>query len=323
MKRRDLFALIGGAAAWPLAVRAQQPMPMIGYLYTGTRALNTGLPGFPKGLQQAGFVEGKNVTIAYRFADGRNDRLPELAADLARSGVGAIFAGDNASAFAAKAATLTIPVVFWVGGDPVKMGLVASLGRPGGNVTGVSGLTIALLAKKVQLLHDMIPALSGIGLLVNPANPGTPSDSTEATEAARARGLKLHIASATSEDEIAAAFEMLVQEKAGALILQGDPFMTTRITQIIEAARRHHMPVTYYLRSHVEAGGLMSYAPSILDLYREAATYVGRILKGEKPAELPVQLAARLELVINRKTADALNLVIPPQVEILADKVIE
>jgi putative ABC transport system substrate-binding protein len=323
MNRRALIALLGGAAAWPLAGRAQQGVPVIGYLYTGSRPLNAGLPGFTKGLREAGFVEGQNVAVEYRFAEGHNDRLPAMAADLVRHGVAVIFAGDNAAAISAKAATPTIPVVFWVGGDPVKMGLVAGLGRPGGNITGVSGLSVALVAKKVQLLHDMVPAVRGIGLLVNPANPGTAADSTEASEAARARGLQLHVVSAGNASEIDAAFATLVERKAGALLLQGDPFLTRQIDQLIALSRRHSVATIYYLRNHVEAGGLMSYAPSIVDLYRQAAGYVGRILKGEKPGDLPVQLATKLELVINRKTADALGLAISPQLEIFADQVIE
>ncbi|HEX8164885.1 MAG TPA: ABC transporter substrate-binding protein [Beijerinckiaceae bacterium] len=288
MRRREVIAgLLGGMTVLPSS--AQPAEPVVGYLYTGTRSLNVGLPGFPRGLGETGFVEGKNVAIERRFADGRNDRLHAMAAELVGRGVDAIFAGDNAAAIAAKEATSTIPVVFWVGGDPVKMGLVESLSRPGGNVTGVSGLTIALVAKKIQLLHDMAPALRSMGLLVNPANPGTPADSAEAAEAAQLRGLQV----------------------------------TTRISQVIELARRHDLPVIYYLRSHVEAGGLMSYAPSIVDLYRAAGLYVGRILKGEKPGDLPVQLAAKLELVINRRTADALKLSIPPALLAQADEVIE
>ncbi len=234
-----------------------------------------------------------------------------------------IFAGDNAAAIAAKAATPTIPVVFWVGGDPVKMGLVASLGRPGGNVTGVSGLTIALVAKKIQLLHDLLPAARAFGLVVNPANPGTASDSAEAAEACRARGLQLHAANASSEREIEAAFDTLVERKTAALILQGDPFLTRQIDQVIALSGRHSIATMYYLRNHVAAGGLMSYAPSIVELYRTAGTYVARILKGEKPADLPVQLATKLELVINGKTAKALGLDIPPTLLVLADEVIE
>jgi putative ABC transport system substrate-binding protein len=274
-------------------------------------------------LQETGYVEGRNITVEYRFAEGQNDRLPVLAADLVQRGVAVVFAGDNAAAAAAKTATSTIPVVFWVGGDPVKMGLVSSLGRPGGNVTGVSGLTTALIAKKIQLLHDLVPKASSIGLLVNPANPQTAADDKEALEAGRARGLQVHVVSATNVREIDTAFETLTARKIGALILQGDPFLTREIKHIMALANRQAMPTVYYLRNHVEAGALMSYAPSIVDQYREAGTYVGRILKGEKPADLAVQLAAKLELVINRKTADALGLTIPPQLYVLADEVIE
>ena len=281
MKRREFIGLLGSAAAWPLTSRAQS-MPVIGYLYSGARALNVGLPGFPKGLREAGYVEGENVAVEYRFGEGRNDRLPALAAELVSRGVSVIFAGDNAAAAAAKAATATIPIVFWVGGDPVNLGLVASLARPGGNVTGVSGLSIALVAKKIQLLHDVMPAARGIGLLVNPANPGIASDTAEAVEAARVLGLQLHVVNAANEADITAAFETLVRHGAHALILQGDPFLTTRISQVIELSRRHAVATIYYLRSHVEFGGLMSYAPSIVDLYRVAGTYVGRILKGEE-----------------------------------------
>lgn len=325
MKRRAFIALLGSAAtgSWPLTARAQQPTPVVGYLYTGARSLNVGLPGFARGLQEAGFVDRQNIAVDYRFAEGHNDRLGALAAELVRRRVNVIFAGDNASAIAAKAATPTIPIVFWVGGDPVKMGLVASLGRPDGNVTGVSGLSIALVAKKIQLLHDLLPAARDVGLLVNPANPGTASDNAEATEACRARGLQLHVANGSSEREIEAAFDTLVQRKAGALILQGDPYLTRQIDQLIALSKRHSIATIYYLRNHVEAGGLMSYAPSIVELYRTAGTYVARILKGEKPADLPVQLATKLELVINGKTAKALGLDIPPTLLVLADEVIE
>ena len=326
MKRRQFVALLGGGAvtaAWPLAARAQPAMPVVGYLYTGARSSNVGLPGFVRGLQEAGFVEGKNIAVDYRFAEGHNDRLIALAAELAGRRVNVIFAGDNAAALAAKAATTTIPVVFWVGGDPVKMELVASLGRPGGNVTGVSGLSIALVAKKIQLLHELIPAARDVGLLVNPANPGTASDNAEAAEACRALGLQLRVANGSSEREIEAAFDTLVQRKVGALILQGDPFLTRQIDQLIALSRRHSVATIYFLRSHVEAGGLVSYAPSIVELYRTAGIYAGRILKGEKPADLPVQLATKLELVINRKTAEALGLDIPPTLLALADEVIE
>jgi putative ABC transport system substrate-binding protein len=329
VKRREFITLVCGTAVCPLlaprAAPAQEAskQPVIGYLYSGSRALNVGLPGFTKGLREAGLIEGQNIRIVYRFAEGQIYRVPGMAAELVAQRVDVIFAGDNAASTAAKGATATIPIVFWVGGDPIKMGLVPSLNRPGGNMTGMSGLSIALVTKKIQLLHDMVPGTRGVGLLVNPANPGTAADTAEAEEAARALGLQLHVLKVSSEREIDAAFDGLAQRNAGALLLQGDPFLTTRINQLIELSRRHRVATTYYLRSHVEAGGLMSYAPSIIDLYRDAAGYVARIIKGEKPADLPVQLATKVELVINRKTAVGLSLDIPATLLAVADEVIE
>ena len=323
MRRREFITLIGGAAAgWPLAANAQQ-MPLIGYLYGGSRAQNVGLPGFVQGLRESGYLDGRNIAVEYRFGDGRNERLPALAAELVGRGVAAIFAGDNASAMAARAATSSIPIVFWVGSDPVKLGLVASFVQPGGNATGVSGLTSQLTAKKLQLLRDMAPKADVVGLLLHPANPGTETDTSEAQQAARALGLQILVVKVSSEGEIDAAFQTLSEHKAGALLLQGDTFLARQIGQVIALAARHRLPAIYFHRAHVAAGGLMSYAASLPEQYRQATSYIGRILKGEKPAELPVQQPARIELVINRKTADALGIAIPAQLEILADEVIE
>ena len=323
MKRRKFLNLVGGAAAWPLAARAQQAMPAIGFLYFGSRAINPGLAGFGKGLREIGYIEGQNVTVEYRFADGQRDRLQTMAAELVRHGVAVIFAGDNVAAAAAHAATATIPVVFWIGADPVKIGLVNSLGRPGGNVTGVTGLTSELLAKKMQLLHELAPMVGVVGVLVNPVNPAAAADTKEALEAARSLGVQVHVVSASSRPEIDAAFGTLTQRNAGALVLEGDPFFTTQVEYLIALAARHTLPAIYYNPIFIKPGGLMSYNVNISDQYRLAATYVGRILRGEKPADLPVQQATKVELIINLKTAKALGLTVPSALLVRADEVIE
>jgi putative ABC transport system substrate-binding protein len=323
MQRRQFISLVGSAATLPFAARAQQAKPAIGYLYFGSRALNPGLPGFAKGLREIGYIEGQNITVEYRFADGQRDRLQTMAAELVRRGVAVIFAGDNVAAAAAHAVTATIPIVFWIGADPVKIGLVDSLGRPGGNVTGVTGLTSELLAKKMQLVHDLAPMVSVVGVLVNPANPAAAADTKEALDAARSLGVRVHVVSASSGPEIDAAFGTLTQRNAGALVLEGDPFFTTQFEHLIALAARHALPTIYYNPIFVKNGSLMSYNVNISDQYRLAATYVGRILRGEKPADLPVQQATKLELIINLKTAKALGLTVPSALLARADEVIE
>jgi putative ABC transport system substrate-binding protein len=323
MQRRQFISLVGSAATLPFAARAQQAKPAIGFLYFGSRAINPGLSGFAKGLREIDYIDGQNITVEYRFADGQRDRLQTMAAELVRRGVAVIFAGDNVAAAAAHAVTATIPIVFWIGADPVKIGLVDSLGRPGGNVTGVTGLTSELLAKKMQLVHDLAPMVSVVGVLVNPANPAAAADTKEALDAARSLGVRVHVVSASSGPEIDAAFGTLTQRNAGALVLEGDPFFTTQFEHLIALAARHALPTIYYNPIFVKNGGLMSYNVNISDQYRLAATYVGRILRGEKPADLPVQQATKLELIINLKTAKALGLDIPQTLLARADEVIE
>jgi putative ABC transport system substrate-binding protein len=328
MKRRAFITLLGGAVAAPTilrprAARAQQPaMPVIGFL-TGNLAATFGdMPVFRQGLKEAGYVEGQNVAIEYRFAEGHYDRLPALAIDLVARRVTVIFAPDNTAAQVAKPASTAIPVVFSIGGDPVKLGLVASLNRPGGNITGVSFLATALMAKKLELLHQVAPDTATIGLLVNPANSNAEPNTREAQEAAHALGLQLHVLSASNEREIDAAFAMLVQRHAGALVVDGDPFFTGLNSQIVALAARHAMPAIYGNPDYVAAGGLMSYGGPA-DARRLAGVYVGRILKGEKPADLPVQQSTKVELTINLKTAKALGLTVPLALLTRADEVIE
>jgi putative ABC transport system substrate-binding protein len=325
MKRREFITLLGGAAAlWPLAARAQQSaMPVIGYVYSGSRSKNAGLPGFEKGLSATGYVVGRNVAIEYRFADGDHDRLPAIVADLVSRGVALIFAADNASAVAVKTASSSIPIVFWIGGDPVKLGLVVSLARPGGNITGVSALATAVVAKRFQLMHDMVPNASTVGILVNPTNPQSEEDIKGAQDAVRALGLMLHVVKAGTEREIDVAFGTLLEHHVEGLVIEGDPFLAKQREQLITLASRHKLPAIYSDIFAVDAGGLMSYTSDVVDQYRDAAVYAGRIMKGEKPANLPVQQASNLRLRINRKTADTLGLAIAPQLYNFADEVIE
>jgi putative ABC transport system substrate-binding protein len=323
VNRRKLITLLGSAAAWPFAGQAQQSTPVIGYLYSGSRARNVGLPGFEKGLSETGYIPGRNVAIEYRFGDGNHDRLPSIVAELARRGVALIFAADNAAAVAIKAEAPGIPVVFWIGGDPVKLGLVASLARPGGNITGVSALATTVVAKRFQLMHDMVPDMQVFGILVNPTNPQADEDIKGAQEGARALALKLHVVNAGSESEIDLAFGTLLERHVGALVIEGDPLLAKQREQLISLTARHKLPAIYSDAGVVGIGGLMSYHSDVVDQYREAAVYAGRIMKGEKPADLPVQQAAKMRLEINRKTADALSLAVPPQLYNFADEVIE
>jgi putative ABC transport system substrate-binding protein len=323
MRRRDFITLFGGAAAWPLAARAQQPaMPVIGFLGAGGPTASL-VPPFREGLKDAGYVEGQNVVIEYRWAEGQYDRLPALAIDLASRRVAVIFAADNAAAQVVRPAGTTIPIVFAIGADPVKLGLVASLSRPGGNMTGVSFLSTATVAKMLEMLHQAVPNATAIAALMNPTNPNGETDTREAQEAARILGLQLHVLDASNDREIEAAFATLVQRRAGALVVQGDSFFGGQADQLAALAARHAMPAIYQSRIFAEAGGLMSYGASLADARRMAGTYTGRILKGEKPADLPVQQSTKIELVINLKTAKALGLAIPPGVLAIADEVIE
>ena len=326
MRRRDFIkAIAGSAAAWPRAARAQQPgMPVVGFL--GTRASGDDpqlLTAFRRGLNEAGYVEGRNVAVEYRFAENQYDRLAALAADLVRRQV-ALIAANGVAAQAAKAATATIPIVFIAGFDPVEVGLVASLNRPGGNITGVSILDVELGPKRLELLRELVPAASMIAVLVNPTDPARAETTLRQLQAAaHSLGLQLHALNAGTEGEIDAAFATLVQLRVGALLVASDSFFTSRRVQLVTLSTRHAIPTMYSIRQFAEVGGLMSYGTSLLDVYRQVGVYTGRILKGEKPADLPVQQPTRFELVINLKTAKALGLTVPPSILARADEVVE
>jgi len=325
MKRREFISLLGGAAAWPLAARAQQPaMPVIGYLNFGSPESDTPrLTGLRRGLNESGYVEGRNFVIEYRWAGNQVDRLPALAADLVQLQVTVIVAAGVPPALAAKAATTRIPIVFSVAADPVQLGLVASLNRPGGNLTGFNGFVGELGAKGLALLHELVPSTATIGFLVNPNNPLFELTTRDVLAAAPVLGLKVQILKASTDREIDAAFVSLVQSRTGALLVGGDPFFNNRIERLIELAARHAIPTMYLFREFVVAGGLISYGTSLIEQYRQVGLYTGRILKGEKPADLPVIQATKLELVINLKTAKALGLQIPDRLLAIADEVIE
>ena len=325
--RRDLITLIGGAAAaWPFAARAQQPaMPVVGFLNGGTpEGYAPMVAAFRQGLNEAGYVEGRNVAIEYRWARGQYDRLSELAADLVRRQVTVMIASSTPAVLAAKAATTTIPIVFTTGDDPVKLGVVASLSRPGGNSTGVTTLNVEVAPKMLELLHEMVPKATVIALLVNPANSAQAEATTRETQiAARRLGLELHVLHASAEREFDAAFASAVQLRAGALVIGADIFFNTRSEQLGALAFRYAVPAIFPWRESAAAGGLMSYGTNITSLFRQVAIYSSRVVKGEKPADLPVQQPVKLELIINLKTAKALGLQVPDKVLALADEVIE
>jgi putative ABC transport system substrate-binding protein len=326
MNRRDLMTLIGCAAAWPVAARAQQPaMPVVGYLSSGSPDRSAYiLRAFRQGLQDMGYVEGQNVTIEYRWADGEYDRLPTMAADLVRRQVAVIAAtGSPLPAMAAKSATTTIPIVFQSGADPVVQGLVASMSRPGGNLTGITTLAGELGPKRLELLHELVPASTIIALLVNPGNPSSEGVSRDVQLAARTLGVQLHVINASTEREVEMLPETLVQLQAAGLAIAPDPFFTGRSEQLSAIAVRQAMPAIYQGREFVESGGLMSFGGSFTDSYRQVGVYVGRILKGERPADLPIQQATKVELVINLKAAKALGLTVPLPLLSRADEVIE
>ena len=326
MRRRDFIKIIAGSAiAWPLAARAQQPaMPVVGFLGGESPDLFAGrLHAFRQGLDEAGFVESRNVAIEYRWARGEYDRLPVLAADLVRQSVTVMVATQTPALLAAKAATMTIPIVFLTGSDPVEAGLVASLNRPGGNMTGVSNLTVETGAKQMELLHELVPAATLIALLVKPANPVLADTlSRDLQTAARAMRQQILVVSASTESDIDAAFATLVEQKVGALVVGNDPFFNARPNQLVALAARHAVPAIYPYREFAAAGGLMSYGSNLADTYRLVGVYTGRILNGEKPANLPIQ-QTKVEFVINLRTAKALGLTFPITLLGRADEVIE
>jgi putative ABC transport system substrate-binding protein len=324
MRRREFVGLLGSAAAaWPITPRAQVAMPVLGLL-GGTNIDDRQLGAIRQGLNDVGYVEGRNLAVEYRWAEGQYERLPALATDLVRRQVNVIVAVQGAApALAAKSATATIPIVFATGGDALKLGLVSSLARPGGNITGVSFLVNALGAKRLELLRALTPTATTIGFLVNPANPNSESEMTDMQEAAHALGQQIYVQNARSEQEIETAFASLVQRRVNALITAADAFFLSRRDQLIALAARHAVPVIYHLRESVVAGGLMSYGTSIVAAYRQAGLYAGRILKGARPGDLPVGQSAKFELVINLKTAKALGLEVPPMLLAIADEVIE
>jgi putative tryptophan/tyrosine transport system substrate-binding protein len=327
MRRREFITLLGGAAAWPLAARAQQPAaPVVGFLSgVSPDGFTERLRGFRQGLKDTGYIEGENVIIVYSWAENQFDRLPVLAAELVRRQVAVIAtSGGPAAHFAAKAATTTIPIVFVAAEDPVRLRLVASLARPGGNLTGVNFFIAEVAAKQLALLRELVPGAARVAVLVNPTNPSTTETTLRDVEqAARAMGLQIQVINASTSREIDAAFATFMRERPDALFVTGDPFLNSRRVQLVNLASRHTIPATFTLRDYAEIGGLMSYGGNINDAFRQIGIYTGRILKGAKPADLPVVQSSKFELVINHQTARMLGLTVPASLLAIADEVIE
>ena len=325
MKRREFIAILGGTAAWPLAAHAQQqaPMPVVGFLGSASTP-NGWLTAFQQGLQETGYTDGRHVTIEYSWADGQYSRLPTLAADLVRRLVAVIVAaGANVSALAAKEATSTIPIVFIMGDDPVRLGLVASLGRPGGSITGATLFAGGLIEKRIEFLRELVPTARAFGILVNPDNPGAERFVKRVSDALGTTGEAIRVLKADGNTALEGAFATLAQEPADALSIMPDSVFGAQPDQLVALAKRHSVPVIYTSRAFADAGGLISYGSVSTDTYRQAGIYVGRILKGEKPADLPVQQPTKFELIINLKTAKALGLTVPQSMLLRADEVIE
>jgi len=327
MRRRDFIrAATASAVAWPLFARAQQSAkPVLGFVNVASaKNFTRPLSAFLKGLGETGYVDGQNVAIEYRWAEGKNDRLPSFVADLIERKVTVIAATSTPVAIVAKAATTTIPIVFTTADDPVRLGLVASLNRPGGNVTGATQATVEVAPKQLQLLHELIPTARVMALLVNPATPTLADSSTRVLQAAaRTLGLDLHVLNASTEGEFNGVFAQLIQLRAGGLVIGSDPFFTSRTEQLAALAVHHAVPAVYHWREFAVAGGLVSYGAAVTDVYRLAGNYTGRILKGDKPADLPVQQVTKVEMHINQKTAKALGLTVPQALLSRADDVIE
>jgi putative ABC transport system substrate-binding protein len=325
MKRREFITMIGGAATWPLAARAQQAaMPVIGLLGTTSLGNNeTRLRDFRQGLKEIGYVEGENVALEYRWAEDQIDRLPALATDLVQRRATVIFAISPTAALAAKAAIATVPIVFIINEDPVRLGLVASLARPGGNLTGINILTAEVTAKRLDLLRELMPSATRVGVLVNPVNATNTETTLRETAAAARTGLQVKVLNASTSREIEAAFASFMHERPDALFVGAEPYFYSRRVQLVVLAASHRLPAIYSQRDFVEGGGLMSYGTNIADAFRQIGVYAGRILKGTKPADLPVVQASKFELVINLPTARALGLEVPPMLLARADEVIE
>jgi len=327
MRRREFIkAATASAVAWPLAARAQQSArPVLGFVNVASaKNFTRPLSAFLKGLGETGYVDGQNVAIEYRWAEGKNDRLPSFVADLIERKVTVIAATSTPAAIVAKAATTTIPIVFTTADDPVRLGLVASLNRPGGNVTGATQATVEVAPKQLQLLHELVPTANVMALLVNPASPTLADSSTRALQAAaRTLGLNLHVLNASTEGEFDGVFAKLIQLRAGGLVIGSDPFFTSRTEQLAALAVHHAVPAVYHWREFAVAGGLVSYGAAVTDVYRLAGNYTGRILKGDKPADLPVQQVTKVEMHINQKTAKALGLTVPQALLSRADDMIE